>query len=1311
MVVISELLVGAIIGELIPTAWGYISKKAVGRLSQSDMKEKLERLRKALPMIQAVVAMTEKDLLYVGELNLSLNSWLWQLRDSVDAANDFLDEIEYRKLDKEYRSESGGSGTCSRHLRLPKFLIRKCAFTVDPICEKLILIVKQLDDVAAHVGDFIQLTNYLENRNDTHLEIENMRIAGSLPVDDKIFGRDEEKEELIAWLLGTTEEGRSEHTKSVPVCSVVGIGGLGKTTLCQAIYHDSKVKEHFNITMWVDVSNVFDASVILSKIMESVLGRRVSPKQNLSVLQENLRTKLEKERYLLVLDDVWNDENRSQWENLIAPLKYGKAGSKILLTTRMGSVAKLVRDVMAGTDDHKHLDLKMLKNDDLTLLLYQHAFVGVNPKDWMDLQPIGKEIARRLGGVPLLAKVMGGVLSNSFDYTHWRRILDNDIMEVLKLGYHNLPVQLHACFRLCSIYPEDYEFRKDELVGVWISLGLIQPSASQRLEDVAEQYLNILVRKSLLEIKHGSYRMHGYVHYMARAVAKDECWGAANLDMRSIPLTTRHLFLRVEDLSTFQTLQPPPNLHMLIIKYWGDDSQFVSILDTVLTKSTNLRVLELWCPNVHEIPVTVGELIHLRHLFLCIGQTVVLTKHFRKLYNLQELHLDVGGIKEALRGQITNHKIEVPRAFSKLKKLKHLHVCYSLVFFHGIGKLISLQEIDTFTVKDEDGYKLSELMHMNELNGLLEIVDLENVKNCKHAKEVNLKEKKQLNSLILKWNRPSPGEKGRKETDFNLLTNLEPPSKLKELTVNGYEGMQQPDWMVSCLRHLVSITLMNCSHMIVHPSFEWPFLLKTIHLENLPKIKQLPPVPLSTERIEIHHVGLVYLPELYQCSESDSKITSSLSSLVIRGCANLKSLAKGLLQQQEYLTALEYLDITECDELIHLPPNGFSCFISLKRITLMFCKLLPWDSITGKVFPVSLMILKLSDIVGTSLSDLLSSFMFLSCLVLKQARMTSLPTQEVLGRLIGLETFFLYKCTELKSLGGLNAVISLTELRIISCPKLEVVAFKTRTHENCSISTNGLRNLEGLLIRDCEILASVENLCALFSLKWLRIEDCPKLRRIKFMTSEGSSSEMTHACRKTSRKLKLVEIYNCAKLTSLEFLQGFSSIKELYVSDCRKLVALAINQSAPSDSEHNTSSTNEKNLLVDEIDIDDPSLLLLAPVRNLTSVKKLNINDCSKRCSLPEDFLMQNKNSLQSLWLKKLYLLDSLPSNIKDLSRLHFLQLRETGNIRSLPELPLSLRNLDIRGCDPELENQYCRNTGPKWQHIAHITDVYISSW
>jgi hypothetical protein len=373
--------------------------------------------------------------------------------------------------------------------------------------------------------------------------------------------------------------------------------------------------------------------------------------------------------------------------------------------------------------------------------------------------------------------------------------------------------------------------------------------------------------------------------------------------------------------------------------------------------------------------------------------------------------------------------------------------------------------------------------------------------------------------------------------------------------------------------------------------------------------------------------------------------------------------------------------------------------------------LLPWDSITGKVFPVSLMILKLSDIVGTSLSDLLSSFKFLSCLVLKKARMTSLPTQEVLGRLIGLETFFLYNCRELKSLGGLNAVTSLTELRIIGCPKLEVVAFKMRTHENCSISTSGLRNLEGLLIRDCEIMASVENLCTLFSLKWLRIEDCPKLTRIKFMKSEGSTSEMSYACKNSSTNLKLVEIYNCAKLTSLEFLQGFLSIKELYVSDCRKLVALAINQSASSDAGHNTSSTNENNLLVDEIDIDDPSLLLLAPVRNITSVKKLNINDCSKRCSLPEDFLMQNKNSLQSLWLKKLYLLDSLPSNIKDLSRLHFLQLRETGNIRSLPELPLSLKNLDIRGCDPELENQYCRNTGPKWRHIAHITDVYISSW
>lgn len=122
---------------------------------------------------------------------------------------------------------------------------------------------------------------------------------------------------------------------------------MGKTTLAQAVYNDQRVKQCFDYIMWVCVSNDFDVHGLTRKIAQEMTGQGTDI-TCLNTLQEIIRGKLSSKKFLLVFDDVWNDERRTDWEKLVAPLKFGQKGSRILLTTRMQSVVDIVERVVGG---------------------------------------------------------------------------------------------------------------------------------------------------------------------------------------------------------------------------------------------------------------------------------------------------------------------------------------------------------------------------------------------------------------------------------------------------------------------------------------------------------------------------------------------------------------------------------------------------------------------------------------------------------------------------------------------------------------------------------------------------------------------------------------------------------------------------------------------------------------------------------------------------------------------------------------------------------------------------------------------------
>ncbi|KAL6328575.1 hypothetical protein AAG906_038770 [Vitis piasezkii] len=308
------------------------------------------------------------------------------------------------------------------------------------------------------------------------------RLPSSSLVDESfVYGRDEIKEEMVKWLLSDKETATGNNV--IDVMSIVGMGGSGKTTLAQLLYNHDRVKEHFHLKAWVCVSTEFLLIGVTKSILEAI-GCRPTSDDSLDLLQRQLKDNLGNKKFLLVLDDVWDVKSLDweSWDRLRTPLHAAAQGSKIVVTSRSETVAKVMRAI------HTH-QLGTLSPEDSWSLFTKLAFPSGDPCAYPQLEPIGREIVKKCRGLPLAVKALGSLLYSKPERREWEDILnsktwhsqtDHEILPSLRLSYQHLSLPVKRCFAYCSIFPKDYEFHKEKLILLWMAEGLLHSGQSNR---------------------------------------------------------------------------------------------------------------------------------------------------------------------------------------------------------------------------------------------------------------------------------------------------------------------------------------------------------------------------------------------------------------------------------------------------------------------------------------------------------------------------------------------------------------------------------------------------------------------------------------------------------------------------------------------------------------------------------------------------------------------------------------------------------------------------------------------------------------
>ncbi|XP_057781369.1 putative disease resistance protein RGA1 [Salvia miltiorrhiza] len=818
----------------------------------------------------------------------AVKSWLKKLENEAFDADNVLDELNYHILSKKIKATKPMKAkvlSCFSSSFSSIARPRKMAVKIQEINENLESIKKE----ATELGLIAKLENEPILVNTAIFETDSF-------TDDPIFiGRDDVASKIVGMLMN----GIKTDERAVSILPIVGMGGLGKTTLTRKVFNRLKNETQFGSYLWVHVSPNFDAITLFKKILNNLTSCQVEIASREDILAK-LKEALKDKTYLLVLDDVWNQDGL-KWEDFMNSFSGVSCvkGNAIVVTTRNMEVASIVNTL------HIH-ELKGLSKEECWSIIRAKAF---GKKDVpSEFEAIGRKIARRCQGLPLAANIVGAVLRNKSE-EKWRSVEEkwlsadeggDNITNILRLSFDNLSLpSLKKCFAYCAMFPKGSQISKRKLIEFWMAEGFLPADERDEMESVGEKFINVLLHNSLLQVskrdRHGNVEecgMHDLVHDLACSVSSSSNSTGGSSRVRYMTLGDNYC----GDESNRIPKEMAKSLRTLLITSKGD------ISDVNFSDLESLHVLKLHS-EVKKLPSSIRKLIHLRDFDISKTSIEVLPDWIGEFFHLQTLRVESGWLRK------------LPCTIKYLINLRHLYIDWRVELPMGIGRLTSLQTLTHFPVGDENGCKIEELGSLNNLKGEVRIWKLERVHDKEEAGKANLFKKSKILKLCLMWGEDREGERN----DEDVLEGLQPHSHLRELVIDEFNGKRFPLWTRKMavrhmpggswvvLNNLLSLSLIRCREFEEIPMLGHLPNLKSLQLHELSNLKYIN----SSFYGMVNKDTRIVFPALEKFTLEDMPMLAEWAEIEISDGSEVKLFPR-----------LKHLEINECEQLMSVPSLG-----------------------------------------------------------------------------------------------------------------------------------------------------------------------------------------------------------------------------------------------------------------------------------------------------------------------------------------------------------------------------------------------------